>query len=127
MSLEKKVFEGKSVSDLFKEVYDNSRKKDKKINTIVDELKTLVNDLATANVISPLIKDYLEVGVKNDEHLLKILAIVQKFENGSGAGKSEIISADELENILAEIETELPSHRTPISSSLSYQPENANI
>ena len=60
------VFEGKTVSDLFKEIYGNSKKKDKQINTLISELKPLIQDIGDAPVVVPLIKEYLEIGVKND-------------------------------------------------------------
>ena len=68
--LDQILFDGKSSSDVFKEIYTNSKKKDKQINALIAELKPLIQNIGDAPVVVPLIKEYLEVSVKNDEHLL---------------------------------------------------------
>ena len=80
MGFETEIFKGKSLSDLFSEIYDNSRKKDKQISTLISELKHLIEDVGDATLVVPMIKEYLEIGVKNDEQLVKIATIVQRLE-----------------------------------------------
>tara|TARA_X000001382_G_scaffold84327_1_gene59697 strand:+ start:242 stop:634 length:393 start_codon:yes stop_codon:yes gene_type:complete len=80
MGFETEIFKGKSLSDLFSEIYDNSRKKDKQISTLISELKPLIEDVGDATLVVPMIKEYLEIGVKNDEQLVKIATIVQRLE-----------------------------------------------
>jgi len=109
MSLEKEIFKGKTTSDLFKEIYKNSRDKEKRIDSIIEDLRDQVIDFRTAESLAPIIKDYLELAVKNDEHLIKMVAVVQKFENMKNGGTDEIISSDELQKILEDINVELPS------------------
>jgi len=100
--LDTTVFEGKTVSDLFKEIYGNSKKKDKQINTLISELKPLIQDIGDAPVVVPLIKEYLEIGVKNDEHLIKLTAIVQRIMNNSSTGgETGLLSEDELKQLQA--------------------------
>lgn len=89
------VFEGKTVSDLFKEIYGNSKKKDKQINSLISELKPLIQDIGDAPVVVPLIKEYLEIGVKNDEHIIKLTAIVQRMMNNASNGGSDSLLSDE--------------------------------
>lgn len=94
------VFEGKTVSDLFKEIYGNSKKKDKQINSLISELKPLIQDIGDAPVVVPLIKEYLEIGVKNDEHIIKLTAIVQRMMNNASSGGSDsLLSDDELKQL----------------------------
>ena len=94
------VFEGKTVSDLFKEIYGNSKKKDKQINTLISELKPLIQDIGDAPVVVPLIKEYLEIGVKNDEHIIKLTAIVQRMmNNASNNGGDSLLSDEELKQL----------------------------
>lgn len=80
MGFETEIFKGKSLSDLFSEIYDNSRKKDKQISTLISELKPLIEDVGDATLVVPMIKEYLEIGVKNDDQLVKIATIVQRLE-----------------------------------------------
>ena len=84
--LDQILFDKKTISDVVKEIYGNSKKKEKQIGTLIAELKPLMQNLGDATVVVPLIKEYLEVGVKNDEHLIKMVAVVQRLLNSGGGG-----------------------------------------
>ena len=79
MHEEFELFKGTTFSDLLKDIYHNSKKKDRQINTLIHELQPLIKNLGDATVIVPLIKEYLDVSVKNDEHLVKLAAVVQRL------------------------------------------------
>ena len=89
MGFETEIFKGKTLSDLFSEIYDNSRKKEKQISTLISELKPLIEDVGDATLVVPMIKEYLEIGVKNDEQLVKIATIVQRLETSLQKGSNE--------------------------------------
>ena len=76
--LDKIVFGNKKLSDILEEIYGNSKTKEKQISTLITELRPLVRDIGDATLIVPLIKEYLEIGVKNDEQLIKLAAIIQR-------------------------------------------------
>ena len=103
-SLDKNIFGDKKFSDLLSEIYDNQRKKEKTISGLVRELKDLVNDVSDATVIVPLIANYLEIGVKNDEQLIKMATIIQRVVNNSNTGDDLGISEAEKEELLAELD-----------------------
>ena len=46
---------------------------------MIAQLQPLIRNASDATVIVPLIKEYLDVAVKNDDHLVKLTAIVQRF------------------------------------------------
>ena len=104
MGFETEIFKGKSLSDLFSEIYDNSRKKDKQISTLISELKPLIEDVGDATLVVPMIKEYLEIGVKNDEQLVKIATIVQRLETSiqKSSGDSDWFDSEELQALLAD-------------------------
>jgi len=77
------LFEGKSLSDLFKEIYDNSNAKRVQIKELIGSLAPLVEGIGDATLLVPLIKDYLDVGVKNDEQLIKLAQIVQRLNSNA--------------------------------------------
>ena len=79
MHEEFELFKGTSFSDLMKDIYHNSKKKDRQINTLIHELQPLIKNIGDATIIVPLIKEYLDVSVKNDEHLVKLAAVVQRL------------------------------------------------
>lgn len=77
-SLESNIFGKKKFSDILKEIYDNQKRKETQISALIGELKPLINDLGDATLVVPLIKEYMELGIKNDEQLVKMATIVQR-------------------------------------------------
>ena len=109
MGLDKTLFKQKSFSDVLEEIYSNSKKKEKQINTLIGELKPLIENIGDATLVVPMIANYLEIGVKNDKHLIDMLAVVQRMENASKSGDSDgfELGAEELAQILEQMEEEV--------------------
>ena len=100
-NLNKKIFGKKKFSDILSEIYDNSKKKEQQISVLISELRPLVKDIGDATLIVPLIKEYLEIGVKNDEQLIKMAAIVQRVVNSENTGEDNFgISESEKQALL---------------------------
>ena len=76
--LNKKLFGNKKFSDLLEESYNNQKKKEEQISILISELKPLIQDIGDATLIVPLLKEYLEISVKNDEQLIKMATIAQR-------------------------------------------------
>tara|TARA_R110000787_G_scaffold128125_1_gene239848 strand:- start:416 stop:778 length:363 start_codon:yes stop_codon:yes gene_type:complete len=72
------LFKGKTFSNLLEDIYLNSKSKDRQIKLLISDLQPLIKNSGDATLIVPLIKEYLEASVKNDEHLVKMAAIVQR-------------------------------------------------
>tara|TARA_Y100000590_G_scaffold450561_1_gene590438 strand:+ start:1848 stop:2249 length:402 start_codon:yes stop_codon:yes gene_type:complete len=79
MSKDIEIFEGKTIQDLSKDIYDNSRNKKKQIDILIKELHTFIQTAEDALMIAPIIKEYLDVSVKNDEHLVKLASVIQRY------------------------------------------------
>ena len=81
------IFKGTSFADLMHDVYHNSKKKDRQINQLISQLQPLIRNASDATIIVPLIKEYLDVAVKNDDALVRMAAIVQRAmaRNDSGS------------------------------------------
>ena len=73
------LFQGTSFSDLMKDVYHNSKKKSRQIDSLIQDLKPFIKNISDATIVAPLLKDYLEVSVKNDDALVKLAAVVQRL------------------------------------------------
>jgi len=104
MALDNVVFGKKKFSDILGEIYDNQKKKEKQISGLISELKPLVKDIGDATLIVPLIKDYLEIGVRNDEQLIKMATIVQRALNSSSGEDSLGISEEEKQQLMEELD-----------------------
>ena len=99
------IFEGKTLSNLFSEIYQNSKKKDEQINTLIGQLKGLIKNMTDATVIVPLIKDYIDASLKNDDHLIKMAGIIQRASQRSeAAGGDFSLSDDEKKQLIESIE-----------------------
>ena len=110
MEFDIEIFKGKSFADLMKDVYDNSKKKDRQINLLIGELRPLIKNVGDATVIVPLIKEYLEVGVKNDEALVKLAAVVQRLISTNNRGQAEtgnswMLSEEEKRQLMGELDS----------------------
>ena len=91
------LFDNKSFSDLLKEIHGNQKKKAKQLAQLISELRPLVQSLGDATVIVPLIKEYLEISVKNDDALLKMAAIVQRLSTGTASsGDGGLLTEEEM-------------------------------
>ena len=102
--LDSNIFGKKKFSDILKEIYDNQKEKQKQISGLISELKPLISDIGDATLIVPLIKEYMEIGVKNDEQLIKMATIVQRALNNSVGADSIMLTDEEKEQLLEEIE-----------------------
>ena len=105
MSLDKIVFKDKKFADILEEIYNNQKKKSKQITSMIRELQPLIQDTGDATIIVPLIREYLDAGIKNDDHLIKMATIVQRILNTQEAGgDSYLISEDEIEQFCAAVD-----------------------
>lgn len=102
--LDNLIFGKKKFSDILSEIYDNQKKKEKQISGLISELKPLISDIGDATLIVPLIKDYMEIGVRNDEQLIKMATIVQRVINNSSGENSLGITEDEKNQLMEELE-----------------------
>lgn len=105
------VFDDTSFSDLLKGIYKNSKEKKEKIDTLIEQLSTMTNSLNDALLTVPLIKDYLDVGIKNDEHLLKMATIIQRHisvqTKSTNNSDTLLLSEEEKLQLLEIAETEV--------------------
>jgi len=63
----------------------------------------LIENIGDATLIVPMIKEYMEIGVKNDEHLIKLATVVQRLEAiQAKGGDGEMFDFSELQDLLEE-------------------------
>ena len=110
MSNEFELFKGTNFSDLMRDIYHNSKKKGRQIDALIKELQPLIQNTGDATVIVPMIKDYLEVSVKNDDALVKLAAVVQRLVTANSKdddGNEFGLSEEERQRLIAEAESEI--------------------
>ena len=104
MSFDQQIFGNKKFSDLLKDIYENQKKKDRQINLLIADLKPLISNINDAAMLVPAIKDFMEVGVKNDEHLVKLAAVIQRTMSNKGEESSSFLTDEEKEALLKGIQ-----------------------
>ena len=101
---DKIIFKKKKFSDILSEIYDNQKQKQQQISILISELKPLIQDIGDATLIVPLIKEYLDLGIKNDEQLIKVATIIQRMvKSTDNTGTGELISEEEKAQLMKEI------------------------
>ena len=108
MSNEYEIFKGKNLSSLFKDIYDNSQENRRQLEVLTKEIVQFIKDGDTAVQIIPMVKEYLEINVKNDEQLVKLAAIVQKIVAAENRGNSDSefgLSDSEKEQLMTSLDT----------------------
>lgn len=108
MDTDFEIYKGKNFASLCKDIVKNSENKKDQIDILISELRTLIKTVNDAVIIVPLIKDYYDVGIKNDEQLVKLASIVQKLVakgESTGEGNNMILSEDERKQLMEEVIT----------------------
>ena len=101
---EKVIFGKKKFSDLLEEIYTNQKRREAQVTALISELKPMVTDIGDATLIVPLIKEYMEIGVKNDDALIKMATLVQRALNNTNEDGGLGISDEEKAQLLEEME-----------------------
>ena len=107
MATDYEIFKGKTLGDVFKDIYDNSHTNKKQLEVLMKEVVGFIKDGDTAVQIIPMLKEYLEINVKNDEQLVKLATVVQRLiaaENKGGSESEFGLSEKEKEQLLTSID-----------------------
>ncbi len=128
MSNDYEIFEGKTLSDVFKDIYDNSKTNKQQLEVLMKEVVGFIKDGDTAVQIIPMLKEYLEINVKNDEQLVKLATIVQRItaaeKRVSDSGDEFGLSDAEKQQLMDAIESdvqELQIKKDEIDNSLKKE------
>ena len=124
MANDYEIFDCKSLSYLFKDIYENTKTNKEQLEVLMKEVVGFIKDGDTAVQIIPMLKEYLEINVKNDDQLVKVAAIVQRIiaaENKGGSDDEFGLSDKEKEQLMGAIEdaaTDLQQHSDEITDDM---------
>ena len=89
------IFKGKSFQDLTRDIYENTQKKKLQIDLLIQEIHGFITTIDDVVMIAPIIKEYMEVSVKNDEHLVKLAGVIQRIiAKSSGEDEESFLLSD---------------------------------
>ncbi|MAH42687.1 hypothetical protein CL614_03090 [archaeon] len=89
MDNNQEIFNGKTFQDLTKDIYDNVKNKKLQLDLLVQEIHGFITTIDDAILIAPVIKEIMDVSVKNDEHLVKLASVLQRIITKSMGGIDE--------------------------------------
>ena len=106
MSDNKEIFEGKTFQDLTKEIYENTTQRKTQIDLLISEIHGFIQTIDDVVMVAPIIKEYMDTAVKNDEHLVKLAGVLQRIISKSSSGDEEsmLLSDSEKDELMATLQ-----------------------
>ena len=131
MSNEKEIFEGKTFQDLTKDIYENTTKRKTQIDLLISEIHGFITTIDDVVMVAPIIKEYMDTAVRNDEHLVKLAGVLQRIiSKSSGADDESMLLSDtekeELMNTLQDTVDDLSKEQSRLEG-IKNKTINPNI
>ena len=106
MKSKDEIFEGKSFQDLTHDIYKNTTDRKKQIDLLISEIHGFITTIDDVVMVAPIIKEYMEVSVKNDEHLVKLAGVLQRIISKSGGTNEEsmLLSESEKDELMSTLQ-----------------------
>ena len=96
MANEKEIFEGKTFQDLTKDIYENTTKRKTQIDLLISEIHGFITTIDDVVMVAPIIKEYMDTAVRNDEHLVKLAGVLQRIiPKSQGESDESMLLSDE--------------------------------
>ena len=110
MAFDEVIFEGKTLSDMFSDVYKNTNTKREQINSFVASFVKMIRTPEDAAVMGPVIKYFLDLNVKNDEHIVRLVQIAQRLVGVSSKNADTgMLTEEEKSQLLKNIKSDFES------------------
>ena len=106
MSDNKEIFEGKTFQDLTKDIYENTTKRKVQIDLLISEIHGFITTIDDVVMVAPIIKEYIDSAVRNDEHLVKLAGVLQRIISKSQGDSDEsmLLSDEEKEELMGTLQ-----------------------
>ena len=100
------IFKGKTFQDLTRDIYENSQKKKLQIDLLIQEIHGFIQTIDDVVMVAPIIKEYMDVSIKNDEHLVKLAGVLQRIISKSSSTDEEsmLLSESEKDELMATLQ-----------------------
>ena len=101
-----KIFGDKNFSDLSQEIYENTKLKKTQIDLLIQEVHGYIQGIEDIAIVGPIIKELMDVGIKNDDNLVKLATLYQRIMSKQPIDDSDIslLSEEEKEQLMASLE-----------------------
>ena len=101
-----KLFGDKNFSDLSEEIYNNTKLKKTQIDLLIQEVHGYIQGIEDIAIVGPIIKELMDVGIKNDDNLVKLATLYQRIMSKQTIDESgvSLLSDEEKEQLMASLE-----------------------
>ena len=101
-----KLFGDKNFSDLSEEIYNNTKLKKTQIDLLIQEVHGYIQGIEDIAIVGPIIKELMDVGIKNDDNLVKLATLYQRIMSKQPIDESDVglLSEEEKEQLMASLE-----------------------
>ena len=101
-----KLFGDKNFSDLSEEIYNNTKLKKTQIDLLIQEVHGYIQGIEDIAIVGPIIKELMDVGIKNDDNLVKLATLYQRIMSKHTVDDSDVglLSEEEKEQLMASLE-----------------------
>ncbi len=101
-----KIFGDKNFSDLSQEIYENNKLKKTQIDLLIQEVHGYIQGIEDIAIVGPIIKELMDVGIKNDDNLVKLATLYQRIMSKQTIDESgvSLLSEEEKEQLMASLE-----------------------
>jgi hypothetical protein len=103
MDTDVELYDGKTFKELCKDIVKNQADRKEQIEIFISDLRPMIKSINDAMQIIPLIKQYLDAGINNDEALIKLAQIWQRLmtaQAASAEGGSIGLSEEEKKDLM---------------------------
>jgi hypothetical protein len=111
------LYKGKSFASLCKDIVKNSEEKKQQLDILITDLREMIKTINDAVMVVPLLKEYFDVGIRNDEQLIKLAAIVQRIMSNKGNSDAEVgnllLTEEEKKQLMTAIEETAKTVQVP--------------
>ena len=101
-----KIFDGKNFSDLSQEIYENNKFKKTQIELLIQEVHGYIQGIEDIAIVGPIIKELMDVGIRNDDNLVKLATIYQRIMSKQPVdeGDFSLLSDEEKQQLMESLE-----------------------
>ena len=101
-----KIYGDKNFSDLSEEIYENTKLKKTQIDLLIQEVHGYIQGIEDIAIVGPIIKELMDVGIRNDDNLVKLATIYQRIMSKQTIddGSAALLSEEEKEQLMATLE-----------------------
>jgi len=85
---------------------ENTTKRKVQIDLLISEIHGFITTIDDVVMVAPIIKEYMDTAVRNDEHLVKLAGVLQRIISKSSGESDEsmLLSDEEKEELMGTLQ-----------------------